>query len=104
MNHKTNDIHAKYSPLLVGKIARLLNGDAAEYDRYARLIDEHMYLLTEREKRILGLRYGQESRSTLEKVAREYGLTRERIRQIETKAIGILARGPVFSRRTRKQR
>ncbi|MBR4748980.1 MAG: hypothetical protein IK083_05355 [Abditibacteriota bacterium] len=106
MNDKTNDMHAKYSPLLVVKVARRLNGEVADYDRYARLAQEHMYLLTDREKRILFMRCGTEEQKprTLEEVGREFGLTRERIRQIENKAIGILAHGVELARRTRKQR
>jgi RNA polymerase primary sigma factor len=48
--------------------------------------------LTEREQRILRLRFGlDDGRSrTLEEVAREVGLTRERIRQIEGGALGKL--------------
>jgi RNA polymerase primary sigma factor len=45
--------------------------------------------LTERERRILVLRFGVEDghERTLEEVGREFGVTRERIRQIEVKAL-----------------
>ena len=45
--------------------------------------------LTERERRVLQLRFGLgDGRSrTLEEVGREFGVTRERIRQIESKAL-----------------
>jgi RNA polymerase primary sigma factor len=51
--------------------------------------------LTEREATILGLRFGFDGEpQTLEQIGRSYGVTRERIRQIEAKAIKKL-RHPV---------
>ncbi len=48
-----------------------------------------MATLTEREQRVLCLRFGLiDGRSrTLEEVGREFNVTRERIRQIEAKAL-----------------
>ncbi len=45
--------------------------------------------MSERERRVLSLRFGlEDGRSrTLEEVGREFGVTRERIRQIEAKAL-----------------
>ncbi len=63
--------------------------DAASYavlqDQIAKLLDT----LTEREQRVLILRFGlKDGRSrTLEEVGREFNVTRERIRQIEAKAL-----------------
>jgi RNA polymerase primary sigma factor len=52
-------------------------------------IDEILESLPFREARILRLRFGLENGRfyTLEEVGRKFGLTRERIRQIETKAL-----------------
>ena len=52
-------------------------------------LDEVLYSLSPREKRVLQLRFGLEDgkQRTLEEVGREFGVTRERIRQIEAKAI-----------------
>jgi RNA polymerase primary sigma factor len=58
--------------------------------------------LSAREHRVLQLRFGlQDGRSyTLEEVGRKFGVTRERIRQIEAKALSKL-RHPRRSRRLR---
>ncbi|HUZ02808.1 MAG TPA: RNA polymerase sigma factor RpoD [Thermomicrobiaceae bacterium] len=58
--------------------------------------------LTERERRIIVLRFGLDDGQfrTLEEVGREFGITRERIRQIEAKALRKL-RHPQYSRHLR---
>lgn len=52
-------------------------------------LDEVLDSLSPREKRVLQLRFGLEDgkQRTLEEVGREFGVTRERIRQIEAKAV-----------------
>jgi RNA polymerase primary sigma factor len=61
-------------------------------------IQEVLKSLTDREARVLQLRFGlEDGRSrTLEEVGREFGVTRERIRQIEAKALRKL-RHPTHS-------
>jgi len=60
-----------------------------------RVLDE---VLTPREKRVLQLRYGLGDGHTysLEKVGRELGVTRERVRQLEKQALEKLRRGPAI--------
>jgi len=52
-------------------------------------LEEILVDLTEREQRILSMRFGLEDgiTHTLEEVGKEFGVTRERIRQIEAKAL-----------------
>ena len=53
------------------------------------LVDDVLYTLSDREARVLQLRFGlEDGRSrTLEEGGRDFGVTRERIRQIEAKAL-----------------
>ena len=76
--------------------------DAASYQLLKEQIDDVLDSLAEREKRVLQLRFGlEDGRSrTLEEVGREFGVTRERIRQIEAKALRKL-RHPVRSKKLR---
>ena len=65
-------------------------------------ISDALDKLTERERRIIELRFGLHDGRfrTLEEVGREFGITRERIRQIEAKALRKL-RHPSYSRKLR---
>ena len=80
----------------------LAPADAASYQLLKEQIDEVLDSLNEREKRVLQLRFGlEDGRSrTLEEVGREFGVTRERIRQIEAKALRKL-RHPTRSKKLR---
>ncbi|MFW6238652.1 MAG: RNA polymerase sigma factor RpoD [Halanaerobiales bacterium] len=62
---------------------------AASYLLLKDQLDEVLATLTDREKRVLELRFGIEDGRprTLEEVGKEFGVTRERIRQIEAKAL-----------------
>ena len=57
-------------------------------------LDSVLNLLTSREKRVITLRFGFNDGipRTLEEVGKELGVTRERIRQIEAKALRKLGR------------
>ena len=58
--------------------------------------------LTDRERQVVRLRFGLEDGQarTLEEVGKEFGVTRERIRQIEAKTLAKL-RHPIRSQRLR---
>ncbi|MFC2048452.1 RNA polymerase sigma factor RpoD [Chloroflexota bacterium] len=74
--------------------------DAASKQLLKEQIDEVLSALTSREQRVLQLRFGlEDGRSrTLEEVGQEFNVTRERIRQIEAKALRKL-RHPSRSRK-----
>ncbi len=76
--------------------------DAASRSLLRQELDETLSSLTPREVRILQLRFGLVDgySYTLEEVGRKFGVTRERIRQIEAHALGRL-RHPSRSRRLR---
>jgi len=78
----------------------LAPADAASFQLLREQVDEVLHTLTDREARVLQLRFGlEDGRSrTLEEVGREFGVTRERIRQIEAKALRKL-RHPTRSRK-----
>jgi RNA polymerase primary sigma factor len=76
--------------------------DFASFQLLKEQIQDVLDTLTDRESRVLQLRFGlEDGRSrTLEEVGREFGVTRERIRQIEAKALRKL-RHPTRSRKLR---
>ena len=63
--------------------------DAAAYTLLRKQLEEVMKTLTPREAKVLKLRFGLEDGKTrtLEEVGKEFNVTRERIRQIEAKAL-----------------
>ncbi|QOR35605.1 RNA polymerase sigma factor RpoD [Clostridium sp. 'deep sea'] len=63
--------------------------DAAAYELLKDQLNEVLDTLTDREQKVLKLRFGlMDGRArTLEEVGKQFGVTRERIRQIEAKAL-----------------
>jgi RNA polymerase primary sigma factor len=74
--------------------------DAAAFTLLKEQLEEVLSTLTEREQKVLTLRFGLEDgrARTLEEVGKEFNVTRERIRQIEAKALRKL-RHPSRSRK-----
>ena len=74
--------------------------DAAAFTFLKEHLEEVLGTLTEREQKVLTLRFGLEDgrARTLEEVGKEFNVTRERIRQIEAKALRKL-RHPSRSRK-----
>ena len=74
--------------------------EAAAYTLLKEQLQEVLGTLTEREQKVLRLRFGLDDgrARTLEEVGREFNVTRERIRQIEAKALRKL-RHPSRSRK-----
>ena len=76
--------------------------DAAAYSMLQKQLREVLDTLSEREKKVLILRFGLDDGRprTLEEVGKEFNVTRERIRQIEAKALRKL-RHPSRSKKLR---
>jgi RNA polymerase primary sigma factor len=73
---------------------------AAEMSALQRMVGEALADLTPREQRILRMRFGigNATDHTLEQIGKEFGVTRERIRQIEAKALEKLRYAPSASK------
>jgi len=76
--------------------------DAASHQLLKEQVEDVLHTLSEREAKVLQLRFGlEDGRSrTLEEVGKDFGVTRERIRQIEAKALRKL-RHPMRSKKLR---
>jgi len=69
-------------------------GDAMDRAALSEALEEAMSSLRDRDRDILRLRFGFETGEveTLENVAKRYGITRERVRQLELHAVSLLRR------------
>jgi RNA polymerase primary sigma factor len=76
--------------------------DAASFILLQEQLDSVLHTLSDREKKVIQLRFGLTDGHprTLEEVGREFGVTRERIRQIESKTLSKL-RHPSRSQKLR---
>jgi RNA polymerase sigma-32 factor len=66
--------------------------DADEFDHRMSLLHRAMGVLNERERHILGERRLKDEPTTLEELSAHYGISRERVRQIEVRAFEKLQR------------
>jgi|TARA_B100001059_G_scaffold233996_1_gene275370 RNA polymerase sigma-32 factor len=73
----------------------LIISQKQEYDDKKGLLNSAMKILNEREKEIITARRLSENPETLEKLSKKYKISRERIRQIETKAFEKLQKSMI---------
>ena len=73
----------------------LLISQKQEYDDKKELLKNAMRILNEREKEIIVARRLSENPKTLEELSKKYNISRERIRQIETKAFEKLQKSMI---------
>jgi RNA polymerase primary sigma factor len=66
--------------------------DVAEREEIRRVVDEMLKSLGEREQRILRMKFGFETgkQLSMEEIGKEFNLSRERVRQLEVKAMRAL--------------
>ena len=73
----------------------LIVSQKQEYDDKKELLKEAMKILNDREKNIIDARRLSENPQTLEELSKKYKISRERIRQIETKAFEKLQKSMI---------
>ena len=79
----------------------LIVSQKQEYDDKKELLTQAMTILNNREKEILKERRLSESPKTLEELSKKYKISRERIRQIETKAFEKLQKSMINSSKSK---
>ena len=73
----------------------LIVSQKQEYDEKKELLISAMKILNEREKEIINARRLSDDPKTLEELSKKYKISRERIRQIETKAFEKLQKSMI---------
>ena len=79
----------------------LIVSQKQEYDDKKELLTDAMKILNEREKEIIEARRLSENPKTLEELSKKYNISRERIRQIETKAFEKLQKTMINARNSK---
>ena len=80
----------------------LLFSQKQEYDDKKKLLEDAMKILNEREKEIIIARRLTENPITLEELSKKYKISRERIRQIETKAFEKLQKSMINANKSER--
>ena len=88
--HSRNELQDLLTDPCQDDEARIIEDD--ERRKRAALVKEAIATLSERERRIVTERWLQDEPRTLADIGGEYGLTRERVRQIETQALAKIKR------------
>ena len=73
----------------------LIISQQQEFNDKKKLLDSAMKILNEREKEIISARRLSEEPTTLDELSKKYKISRERIRQIETKAFEKLQKSMI---------
>ena len=79
----------------------LIISQQQEYDDKKELLNSAMKILNEREKEIITARRLSEEPKTLEELSKKYKISRERIRQIETKAFEKLQKSMITASKSK---
>jgi len=79
----------------------LMISQKQEYDDKKNLLNDAMKILNEREKEIIIARRLSENPKTLEELSKKYKISRERIRQIETKAFEKLQKSMINANKSK---
>ncbi len=79
----------------------LIISQKQEYEDKKELLNEAMKILNEREKEIIIARRLSENPKTLDELSKKYKISRERIRQIETKAFEKLQKSMINSSKSK---
>ena len=79
----------------------LLISQQQEYNDKKELLKNAMNILNEREKEIIEARRLNENPITLEELSKKYNISRERIRQIETKAFEKLQKSMISASKSK---
>ncbi len=79
----------------------LIISQKQEFDEKKELLNSSMKILNEREKEIITARRLNENPVTLEELSKKYKISRERIRQIETKAFEKLQKSMINASKSR---
>ena len=79
----------------------LIISQKQEYDDKKELLHDALKILSQREKEIIESRRLSENPETLEELSKKYNMSRERVRQIETKAFEKLQKSMINANKSK---